>query len=98
MIATSACIQGTISTILLTNKRIEKGIRKDLEKIEQYEAVYNQYNACKKSIADIKSRIAVLGDEKKRYTKYIGKGFISKLERNKDRLSQLEEKRNKIHS
>lgn len=93
VIATSACIQGTISTILLTNKRIEKGIRKDLEKIEQYEAVYNQYNACKKSIADIKSRIAVLGDEKKRYTKYIGKGFISKLERNKDRLSQLEEKK-----
>lgn len=64
VIATSACIQGTISTILLTNKRIGKGIRKDLEKIERYEAVYNQYNACKKNIADIKSRIAVLGDEK----------------------------------
>ena len=89
VVCTSACIQGTISNILLTNKRIERSIHKDIVKVGENEDNYNMWVGLKKQVSTDKNRLSDIKEEQKRYKKYIGKGFTVRLKKNKEKLETL---------
>ena len=64
IVATSACIQGTVGYILLANHRIKKKISKDEEKLILYKENYENYLNAKKEALNTKQKISVLKKEK----------------------------------
>lgn len=82
VIATSACIQGPIASILLKNYKIKKKIHKDEEKVKLYKESYDkwvknneEYIEIQKKIKELKKEITV----NSKYTKQPYQNKINKL-------------------
>lgn len=89
IVATSACIQGTVGYILLANHRIKKKISKDEEKLILYKENYENYLNAKKEALNTKQKISVLKKEKTGYKKYTGKGHINRIKKMEDKISTI---------
>ena len=81
VIATSACIQGPISRILLKNRKIDMRIRKLQEAAAPCLEDAKKYTQINAEIESIKDEISSAQDRKKEIKKYTTASFCKKLEK-----------------
>lgn len=90
VIATTACIQGTVGYILLANHRLKKPIKKFEEKVNELEESYKVYEANSKLLKESKEMLSSKKKELTSFNKYLKPNFIKKVDDNRLKLEGME--------
>lgn len=86
VIATSACIQGPISKILLKNRPLEKKIKKYKKEIMECDVILKSCKESEQMHNDVQNRIKTLKDKQKELSKYTSETYKKALAQKKKDL------------
>lgn len=89
VVATSACMQGPLGWILLTNWRIQKQIDKNQSKCKQCEPAYRRWQELDAQYKTLTADISADKKERTTQKKYTTDAYLRKLEKEKKELEQL---------
>lgn len=91
VIATSACIQGPIATILLKNFKTRKKLLKYEEKVNEFEKEKEEWEKYNDEFQKIGQEIKEVKNEKKKYVAFTSLAFLRKNDNIKKRIEKIKD-------